>query len=236
MAQTNIYGLPTGVVADDFIEPEHHNRIADSLDRILGNFLQQIMADGALSGWQISESKQVSAGQGLVAGCWCKTTAAQDITGLTDDLTNYIFATTTAQSPDEGSVAFIAQPAAGGPAGAIFLGTLTLDAGGAVTDFDNDAAGVDRNLRLLEIAAAEGEGCVEQVPSGATITVPVDHSEVAGFIVPGAIDLQIVGEHFDCEVKQAYAAGGFELAATNTSGYPQDFAYSWTRHGFLGAV
>jgi len=233
MAQTNIYGLPTGVVADDFIEPSHHNRIADTLDRILGNFLQKIMADGALSGWEITQDKQISAGEGIVAGCWCKTTQAQDITGLTNNIKNYVFGTTTEQSPDEGTVAFAAQPGPSGPSGAIFLGTLTLDAAGEVTDFDNEAEGVDRNLMLLEIGTAEGEGCVEQVPSGASITVPVDHSEVACFIVPGALDLQVAGEHFDYEVKQAYAGTGFQIAATNTSGYPQDFSYTWTRYGFI---
>ena len=64
MAQTNIYGLPTGVVADDFIEPSHHNRIADPLDRLLGNFLQKLMADGAV--YSIDAKATFYAGGALV--------------------------------------------------------------------------------------------------------------------------------------------------------------------------
>ena len=237
MSQTTPnYGLPTGLVADDFIEPSHHNMLADTLDRALGSFLLNIMADGALNGWQIAAEKQVTAGQGLIAACWCKTAQAQDITGLTSGILNYVFATATAQSPDQGAAAFIAQPGSTPPAGAIFLGTITLDAEGEVTEFDNDAEGVDRNLMLLEIGAAQGEGCVEDVPAGGEIIVTVDHSEAVSFIVPGAIELQVEGEQFEYEVKGAHSATGFEIAATNTSEDPQDFVYAWSRRGFVGAV
>lgn len=230
---TAIYGLPTGVVADDFVEPSHHNKVTDTLDRVLGNFLKSIMADGARSGWNITADAQVTAGEGLIAGCWCKTITAQDISGLTNSATNYVFGQTAADSPDQGTVTFVAQLSPTGPTGAIFLGTLTLDAAGEVTAFDNDAAGVDRNLMRLEIGSAAGEGCVEAVPSGDSVTIPVDHSEAASFIVPGAINLQVAGEHFDCEVKQTHSGTGFQIAATNTSSYSQNFSYTWTRHGFV---
>jgi hypothetical protein len=230
---TAIYGLPTGVVADDFVEPSHQNKVADTLDRVLGNFLKSIMADGAAAGWNITEAAQVGAGEGLIAGCWCKTIAAQDISELTNNATNYVFGQATSDSPAEGTVTFVAQLSPTGSTGAIFLGTITLDASGEVTEFDNEAVGVDRNLMRLEIGSAGGEGCVEAVPAGDSLTIAVDHAETADFVVPGAINLQVAGEYFDYEVRQAYSATGFQIAATNTDDSPQDFSYTWTRHGLI---
>ena len=58
------YGLATGVVTDDLIEPEHHNRVADTLDRVLGWFLKRMMADGAYSGWTLTTAGTVEPGSG----------------------------------------------------------------------------------------------------------------------------------------------------------------------------
>ncbi|MFO7945206.1 MAG: hypothetical protein R6V19_00100 [Armatimonadota bacterium] len=226
------YGLPTGMVADDFIEPNHHNMLADTLDRILGSFLKQIMADGALSGWELTGDAQVDAGEGIIAGCYCRTVQAADISGLTDDAVNYIYAATTGTSPQDGSVTFTAQTVQSAPPGAIYLGTITLDDTGQVTDYDSEAEGVDRNLRLLEIAHVGDSGIVEDVADGDTATVTIDHSSDVLFIVPGAIDLQVTGNDFDWAVKEAYREDGFILEATNTSGAAADFEYSWTRYGF----
>ncbi len=229
---TTHYGLPTGMVADDFIEPQHHNALADTLDRVLGSFLKQIMAEGALTGWEITADAKVGAGEGIISGCYCTTVEAADISGLTDDAVNYIYAATTGTSPQDGSVTFTAQTVHSTPPGAIYLGTVTLDAAGDVTDYDSEAEGVDRNLRLLEIAQTDGSGLVEDVPDGDTVTVTVDHSSDVLFVVPGAIDLQVAGDDFDYSVKEVYREDGFVIEATNTSGGVADFEYSWTRHGF----
>lgn len=229
--QTPTYALPTGLHADDLIQPDHHNRIADTLDRVLGSALQKLLPDGPLAGWLITEDKQVAAGEGLVAGCWCDTDAAQDITGLTDGLVNYVFAVATASSADLGQVAFAAQPGPTGPANAAFLGTITLDAQGQVTELDNHVDGVSRNLQRLEIRHVAGSGTVAGVPDGETVTVPVDHSADAQFVLPGAIELQVEGEDFECELRGVSSGGGFTIVATNISEQAADFVYGWTRHG-----
>ena len=46
---TTNYGLATDVVVDDFVEPAHQNRVADTLDRALGEFLAQMMPAGAMT-------------------------------------------------------------------------------------------------------------------------------------------------------------------------------------------
>jgi len=229
---TPIYGLPTGVVTDDFIEPSHHNRVVDTLDRVMGNFLQKIMADGACNGWELTEDAQVTAGDGIVAACYCKTVAAQDISSLTNNAVNYIFGHTTGQSSDEGAIAFSAQISPSKPAGAIFLGTITLDEQGEITSYDSDASGVDRNLMLLEIGTVAGAGVVEAVPPDTSIEVTVDHSAEMEFVVPGAIDLQVAGECFEYEAKETYKSGSFVITATNICAEAEDFSYSWTRQGF----
>jgi hypothetical protein len=60
------YGLATGVLADDLIEPQHHNRVADTVDRVLGLFLKRMMAAGVYEGWSLTLDGEVTAGEGLV--------------------------------------------------------------------------------------------------------------------------------------------------------------------------
>ena len=38
------YQLATGVVTDDFVQPDHQNRVADTVDRALGRFLRRMTA------------------------------------------------------------------------------------------------------------------------------------------------------------------------------------------------
>lgn len=230
---TDNYGLPTGMVADDFIEPEHQNRLADTLDRVVGSFLRNIMTDGALSGWELTTDAQVAAGEGLIGGCYCKTNGPQDISGLTDDAVNYVYAQTDATSANQGTVAFAAQKTSSPPPGAIHLGTITLDASGQVTARDSSAEGADRNLYRLEIEQVDGSGTETGVADGATVTIEIDHSSQAELVMPGAIDIQCNTE-FDWTVKAAHQSGGFTIEATNTSGASADLTYSWTRHGIVG--
>lgn len=229
--QSPIYALPTGLQADDLIQPAHHNRIADTLDRVLGSALQKLLAAGPLSGWLLTENAQVSAGEGLVAGCWCHTDAPADISGLTDGLVNYIFALPTAHSADAGQVAFAAAPTVEGGSGGVLLGTVTLDAQGQVTAVDSHAEGVERDLRRLQIRTISGAAAAMQVPAETTVTVAVDHSQQARLAMPGAIELQGAGEGFECEIRGAWQAGGFAIAVTNTGEQAADFACTWKRQG-----
>jgi hypothetical protein len=233
MPTTDNYGLPTGMVADDFIEPDHQNLIADTLDRVVGCFLRNIMSAGVLDGWELTGDANVAAGEGIISGCYCETTAAQDITGLTNDAVNYVFAQTDGTSATQGSVVFSAQTPPTAPPGAIYLGTVTLDAGGAVTDYNSAAEGVDRNLYRLEIQEIGGDGTETGVADGASVTIEVDHSSEAQFVLPGAISVEC-NAGFDCTVKDAHQGGGFTIEATNTSGATADLTHSWTRQGIAG--
>jgi hypothetical protein len=232
MPTTANYGLPTGVVTDDLVEPEHQNRLADTVDRVLGLFLQRLMADGAHQGWELQSDKTVAAGEGLVAGCWCATTGSQAITGLTSGETNYVFATTTGASAPDGTVAFFAQLSATPPAGCVYLGTMALDAGGGVTDLDSDAPGVDRNCYRLEIRPLEGTGIVYDVPPGGVVELTVDHSSEGAFRALGPIEL-VVSEGFEGRVVEWHEATQFRAEAENVTGYPDDLTYSWRREGLV---
>jgi len=227
--QTEHYGLAAGVVSDDFVQPDHQNRVAETLDRVVGNVVKQLISAGIYSGWLIQESKTVSAGQGLVQGCWCGTSSDQAITGLQDDAVNYVFAVANDQSPDKGAVDFSAQLTAEGPSGAVYLGTIELDSGGEVVEIDSSAA--DRGCFPLLSETVSGSGQIEAVPGGGQVSFEIDHEEAASFLVPGAIEFEAVGDDFEIELSKTYQKAQFEVIATNSSSYPRDLVYTWQRWG-----
>ncbi len=225
------YGLATGVLADDLIEPQHHNRVADTVDRVLGWFLKRMMAAGVYEGWSLALDGTVTAGEGLVGACWCATTGAQSVADLTPGAVNYVFAGTDSDSAPKGTVRFFAALSPTRPAGSLLLGTMTLDGSGAVTAVDDWAGGVDRDCRRLHIGRASGSGLSEAVPPGGSVTVPISHDTV--FVVPGAIEVEVAAPDFVVEVWETYRADGFVVVATNQAQTAQDFEYSWTRSGFV---
>lgn len=225
------YGLATGVVADDLIEPGHHNRLADTLDRVVGWFLKRMMASGVYEGWSLTLDGTVTAGEGLVDACWCATTAAQGVGGLAPGAVNYVFAGTDSESAPEGTVCFFAALSPTKPAGALLLGTMTLDGSGQVTAVDESAEGVDRDCRRLRIGSVAGSGAVEGVPVGQSVSVAVEHD--ARFVVPGAIEVAVAGSDFSYEVLETHRGDGFVLVGTNNGQAAQDFEYSWERSGFV---
>jgi len=225
--QTEHYGLAAGVVSDDFVQPDHQNRVAETLDRVVGNVVKQLISAGVYSGWLIQEDKTVSAGQGLVQGCWCGTSSDQAITGLQDDAVNYVFAVANDQSSDKGAVDFSAQLTAEGPSGAVYLGTMELDSGGEVVGIDNTAA--DRGCFPLLTATVSGSGEIAEVPGGGQVSFEIDHGEAASFLIPGAIEFEVAGDDFQIELSNTYQK--FEVVATNSSSYPRDLVYTWQRWG-----
>jgi len=240
---TEHYGLAVGVATDEVIEPEHHNRPAATLDRVVGNVVKKLLADGAHSGWELTLEAQVAAGEGLVDGCWCQTSAEQDVTGLVSDSVNFVFARTDSNSAPDGTVAFAAQLYPDKPAGAAYLGRMTLDEAGEVTGVDNTAPGVDRNCVKLEIGAAAGSGVVEGfygLAEGEMAPIEVAHLEDADFRwaepprfaeAPGAIFLLDTGytngDRFRVMAMRTDEVGG------GWTGGTADLEYSWTRTGGL---
>jgi len=228
--QTEHYGLAAGVVSDDFVQPDHQNRVAETLDRVVGNVVKQLISSGVYSGWLIQEDKTVGAGQGLVQGCWCGTSSDQAITGLQDDAVNYVFAVANDQSPNQGAVDFSAQLTAEGPSGAVYLGTIELDSGGEVVEIDN-TTGADRGCFPLLTETVNGSGEIAEVLGGGQVSFEIDHGEAVSFLIPGAIEFEVTGDDFEIELSKTYQKAQFEVVATNASSYPRDLVYTWQRWG-----
>ncbi len=227
-SETANYHLVTGVVGDDFVEPEHNNRVADTVDRVMGNYLLRLMTAGAYDGWEITAAKQVDAGEGLVAACWCSSGVAGEVDGLTVGAVNYVFAQTGSTSGADGSVTFQAQQSASGPSGSVFLGTIELDAQGDVVEIDNAADGVDRQCYALAWRSLSGSGVEAAVPASGEVSFDVIHEALR---VPGAIAFAVEGEDFTWEIDRTYLATGFRVTATNNGAAAADLVYSWEREG-----
>lgn len=228
---TENYGLAVDVATDDFIEPDHHNRLAATLDRVLGNLAKKVMAQGAYSGWHLTLTGTVTAGEGLVGGCWCQSMTEQPIAELTVAATNYVFGRASTQAGVDGAIAFFAQLTATKPAGAVLLGSVEVDGQGQITAMHEDVAGVDRNCLRLEIGKVSGSGLVTGVAGGAGFTAQVSHGDL--FLVPGAIQLS-GSEGFTWSLDETYRGDGFVVKGTNGGTNPADFSYSWVRRGLMG--
>lgn len=229
---TTHYGLVTDVVTDDVIEPDHHNSLADTLDRILGNFLQKVMVNGAYSGWELTAEGTVAAGEGLVGGCWCTTETEQQIADLVFGTVNYVYGKATATSGRTGEIAFCASSSAGMLQGAVFLGYIELDTTGEVVAVHMSPVNTDRHCRRLAICPVEGEATALEVAAGTSFKVPVFHD--AFFVVPGCIELLDTTAGFDVQVMDTADGFGFVIAGENTGTETADFHCTWRRWGFVG--
>jgi len=225
---TENYELTTDVAVDDFVQPGHNNRLADTVDRVLGSVLRRLLTAGAFEGWSIQADKTVGAGQGLVAACWCETSEAEQITGLTDNAVNYVFLERDADAPPDGTVNVFAQLSETGPADSIYLGTIELDGSGAVVAIDNAAEGVDRQCWALAWVGLAGAGTIESVPAEQEATAYVEHDALR---VPGAIELESSSPDFTWTIEESWRADKFLLRATNNGGSAADFEYTWMRVG-----
>ncbi len=225
--QSENYGLWMEMVTDDFIEPQHVDRTARVVDRVLGNLVRRLLAAGVYAGWLIGEDKTVGAGWGILDGACGLTETDQAISGLTEEAVNYVFAVPTEQTAPEGMVAFAAQTGPVGPAGGLYLGTVTLDAEGAVLAVNNQARGVDRGVFLLRSRTLSGTEELLDVAPEETVAVEVSHAALA---VPGAISMS-VSEGFSLAVEEAWRGDGFRLLVTNEGEETADAVVEWERKG-----
>ncbi|MEN6343912.1 MAG: hypothetical protein ABFE16_01345 [Armatimonadia bacterium] len=227
------YGLATDLGTDDFIEPGHHNRLAETIDRVLGSLVEKVLGRGVFAGWELTSGKQVTAGEGLVGNCWCTTTVNSAISGLTAGALNHVYAVATGYSAPEGTVAFAAQLAPPGPGGSVYLGTMTLDAGGTVTAVDNWASGVERSCCRLQMAKISGSGTATAVPAGSSQSKIVTHSEKAEFIVAGHLVAETSTPDFSVRVTESSRGDQFTLEITNGGTASADCSFTWQREGLL---
>ena len=227
LTQTQHYQLWAGMGTDDFVEPQHVDRLAATVDQTLGMALQELVSPGVYQGWELQTDKTVSAGQGLLAACWGRTAAAQSITGLTNGVLNHVFAAPTAQTAPAGVVSFAAQTNPAGPPGALYLGTIELDSQGQVVAVNNQVTGVARGVFSLRTATLSGAGTHSSVQPNQTVTLEITH---AALRVPGAIEFT-GGQYFSFTLEKTWQAGGFTAKVTNTDTVAHDLSYSWTRQG-----
>lgn len=229
--QSENYQLSVGMVTDDFIEPQHVDRLAATVDKVLGSVVKRLLQAGVYSGWLLQNDKTVSAGSGLVNGCWGETALDQAITGLTNNTVNYVFAVATSQSAPAGEVEFAAQTAPQGPTGALFLGTIELDDQGAVVAIDNQADDVARGCFPLLTDTLNGSGLEQAVEPEEEVELEIEHDALA---IPGAIDFQIISEHFSFVLEETWRSDGFVARCTNEDSSAHDLEYSWERQGIRG--
>lgn len=225
--QSENYGLWIGMVTDDFIEPQHVDRTARVVDRVLGSLVRRLPAAGVYEGWLIGEDKTVGPGWGILGGACGLTETAEAIVGLTSAAVNYVYAVPTAETAPEGTVVFAAQTGSAKPAGALYLGTLTLDAGGAVLEVNSQAEGVDRGAFPLQSRTLRGTEELLDVEPEQTVAVEITHAPLA---VPGAISAS-VSEGFSCAIEEAWRGDGFRLLVTNEGEETGDAVCEWARKG-----
>ena len=225
------YGFAVGMVTDDFIEPGQVDRPARTLDRVLGAIARQLLSGGVYTGWELELSQTVSAGSGLVSGAWGETALDQAITGLSAGAVNYVFALATADTAPLGEVAFVAQFSPAPPPGALYLGTITLDGEGLVSELDSHAPGVSRGCFPLLAATLSGSGTVASVGGGETVSVEISHTALA---LPGAISFTIAEEHFSFFLDETWRGDGFVAEVTNEDTEAHELVYEWVRRGVSG--
>lgn len=191
------------------------NRLGSILSGVLRNSL---VGGGVLSGWTISLDGTVAAGEGLVGGCVPKTTEAQAITDLTSDSLNYVYATVDADSPsDTRSVVFTGSVSSTIPAGAVRLGTITLDAAGDATAKDDNPTGWRRDLWRGGSRRRKVAGSTSQVVTvGTTKVFEVDFSADEEFADDGMVGVRITSEDTSVyAIGQITGSGTMDLHITN---------------------
>lgn len=181
---TTIYGLTTDYGTEVILSAEI-DREADVLDR-LGLGLRTLPFAGVISGWVLSTAKTVGAGSGMVGGCYCLTTVAQAVTGLTNSVTNYVYAAVNSTSPNDGTVSFAAVTSTLSiPTNGVRLGTMVLNGAGTCTAAtDNPAALLRDYMKPMRYRITPVTTETLTVAVGGETMWALDHSAQVTFSVP----------------------------------------------------
>lgn len=232
--ETDRYGLP--VYSVEAFDSPGAQKITKTIDAALGGLLIGAPVTGVISGWSIGTDKTISAGAGIVGGCYCITVAATDISSLlSNNATNYVYAIADATSPDQSTVTFakVASPAMVPPS-AVQLGTITLNSGGTVTatsdnheDFLRDYLPPVRKRLIPQQTVLDPDTSAEYitVPVGESVVVDVDHSTIVTFSLPGKVYVTTDPHVNVTELADGLTGSAFRLLVTNnwTSEYGDDY-------------
>ena len=228
---TSNYQLTAGVLVDEVISPEHHNRLTEVVDRVVGNVVKRLLTAGVHEGWELAATGEVSPGCGVVGGSWAETGAAQAIADLIPEAVNHVFVASDESTAPRGQVTFRASLSPTKVGGALYLGTVEVDESGAVVAVDSRAAGVDRHCWALHWGLAEGSGIGAAIPAAGTAVLVVEHEQC--FRVPGALRVSSESEGFRWQVQQSHEAQRFTVEVSNDNDEEADFVYQWAREGIL---
>ncbi len=231
-------GLEVNYVHDDHVEAVEYNRINGIVSYQTQQGFSDLHGYGAFpcaTSWIISAAGQVGPGTGYFPQGWYgETLINSDIVGTTDGALNYVFVLQVDATAPAKTVSFSANTTGVQPADSIYLGEMTLDAGGVVTLVDQmNKQCVYSSDQLFEakILSVSGLGTAPDISAGATRIITVDYSHVYEFRIGGSIDFT-VNAPFTVHIYEDWARGFFVARLTNTHGYfPQTANYSWTRYG-----
>lgn len=218
-------------------------KLVKVLDRCVGSAFNGAPVAGVISGWSISAAKTITAGSAIVGGCYCVTLVATDISDiLSANAVNYVYAAADATSPDDGTVTFgkVASPALL-PSQAIQLGTIILNAGGAVTAQDDnpdtflrDYMPPVRRRIIPQQTVRDPDTSAEYltIEPGSSLIVEVDHSAIVTFTQPLALYITTDPDVNVTPLADALSGSVFRLQIDNNwtdaygGGYP-DYAYGY---------
>lgn len=210
-------------------------RTSKIMDRVLYEWVTKVGVGGVINGWSLTNSKTITAGSGVVGGCLCTTSTATDVASLlTSGATNYLYATTNATSPEDGTVTFGAVTSVGSiPASAVRLGSITLNSGGDVTAVDDNPAACLRDLvppirRRRTPWTTHGVTC----GVGETVEVAIDHSAMVEFAMPGEVEVDAPEDVRVTLLASGRTAGGFVLLITNNSS-SENPSINWRVEGLV---
>ncbi len=231
-------GLETAYVHNDHIEAAEYNRLNGIASYQIAQGFRDLHGFGVFpctTSWIILATGQVAPGTGYFPEGWYgETLVNSDIAGTTDGALNYVYVLQVDATAPSKTVSFIANTTNVQPADSIYLGEMTLDAGGVVTLVDQtDKQCVYSADQLFEakILSVSGSGVAPDIAAGATRIITIDHSTAQEYRVRGSISFS-VGAPFTVAIYQDWAMGWFRIRLTNTHGYnPATANYSWTRYG-----
>jgi hypothetical protein len=152
---------------------------------------------------------------------------------LTDNIVNYIYgrrvtyATQAWTTEAQGILEFYASSSSTKPAGEIYLGTITLNVSGVVTNVDNDPSSDVDSCYALEIRTLRGTTAVNSLAGGASTQFYVTHSDS---LLPGAFTaLTIDNANFTVVMNEYWENDRFRVTVTNTDSYAASAILTWRR-------
>jgi hypothetical protein len=187
------------------------------------------------SGWLIQTGKTVTAGEGLVGGCWCETVVSTDISALlTNNQVNYVYAIADSTSPQDGTIDILVSLSSTAPSGGVRLGSITLNSSGVVTAVDNNDDNYRRDyLPQLRMNNLEGVYSTT-ILGGLYEDVEVDHSDERTFNIGLVPTFSAVTAGCRIELMlEDYSNSKFTVRIYNDAGtaYNNAVSFTWNRWG-----